>query len=93
LARWRAIIEEVKPDAICFYTDGEYSALNLGEDPIESLKNYFKTLGVDLVEGFAVSNNINHIDQLDPIIEKTLDFLSEVVEKKYQRYSGREMEL
>jgi len=93
LARWRAIIEEVKPDAICFYTDGEYSALNPGEDPIESLKNYFKTLGVDLVEGFAVSDNINHIDQLDPIIEKTLDFLSEVVEKKYQRYSGREMEL
>jgi len=48
---------------------------------------------VDLVEGFAVSDNIYHIDQLDPIIEKTLDFLSEVVEKKYQRYSSRGMEL
>jgi len=38
--------------------------------PNRKSEELFKTLGVDLVEGFAVSDNIYHIDQLDPIIEK-----------------------
>lgn len=98
LDNWRNIVEDLKPDAICFYTDGEY--YTPGDDrsdstnSIKAFEDYFKTLGVDMVKGFKTDEHVRSIDELDPLIEGTLGFLEEVVEKKYKQYSaGREMEL
>jgi len=98
LNNWRNIVEDLKPDAICFYTDGEY--YTPGDDrsdstnSIKAFEDYFKTLGVDMVKGFKTDEHVRSIDELDPLIEGTLGFLEEVVEKKYKQYSaGREMEL